>query len=70
MYSYALDKLWMCIHVEWLYFVKILNVILSCEWNTLLAHFVLKWLYLLLNLCLGIMLFSFGVKDPFVTMNV
>jgi hypothetical protein len=46
MISYALDKLWMCMYVKWLYSVKMLNVILSCELNTLLAHFVLKWLYL------------------------
>jgi hypothetical protein len=44
-YSYTLDKLWVCMHVNWLYFVKILNVTLSCELNTLLVHFVLKWLY-------------------------
>jgi hypothetical protein len=46
MYSYALDKLWMCMHVKWLYFVKMLNVILSCGLNALYAHVVLRWLYL------------------------
>jgi hypothetical protein len=42
MYSYSLDKLWMCIHVKWLYFVKMLSLTVSCELNPLHVHFVLK----------------------------
>jgi hypothetical protein len=53
--------------VKWLIFVKMLYMILSCELKAFHAHLLLKWLYI--NLCSGLMLFSFRVKDPFVIMN-
>jgi hypothetical protein len=56
-------------HVKWLYVYENAKLILSCELNPLHAHFCSLG-NILLNLCLGIMLFSFGVKDPVVIMNV
>jgi hypothetical protein len=44
-------------------------MILSCELNALHVQIVRLWLYLA-QFVLGTMFFSFGVKDPFVIMNV
>jgi hypothetical protein len=46
MYSYTLDKLWMYMHVKWLYFMKMLSLIIFCEMNPIHVLFVLKWLHL------------------------
>jgi hypothetical protein len=44
-------------------------MILSCELNVFHVQIVRLWLYLA-QFVLGTMFFSFGVKDPFVIMNV